>query len=188
MKVNDELTQLFAFEDDFGDRLACLPMAVRYKLDTAGIKLHLKEWVGLPEDERRELLAWRCNTADDVRTFAARLTSVIEARTGRAPDRFAPSERPEWLDEEHVPDAVAWAAALGVKLSSAHWKRLTPLQRFALIKLSRPKHDAKKLRHALESSVLRKLPATGAVERTALRHRATRMSASSSGRPKWVRR
>lgn len=35
----------FAFESDFVDSLRCIPMVVRYKLDTCGIKLKLPEWV-----------------------------------------------------------------------------------------------------------------------------------------------
>ncbi|HET9887123.1 MAG TPA: nitrate reductase associated protein [bacterium] len=58
--IDDELTCYFGFEEDMHD--ACLPMAVRYKLDTAGIKLHLKEWAGLPKKEQDALLAWPCAT------------------------------------------------------------------------------------------------------------------------------
>jgi hypothetical protein len=149
--TDDELTRLFAFENDFGDRLACLPMAVRYKLDAAGIKLHLKEWTGLPDGQRRELLAWTCASEKDLSGFAERIKTLVEARTGRAPDVFAPVEHPEWLDGRRVPQAVhERAEALGITLSLVDWARLTPLQRFALVKLSRPKHDAQKLRPALE--------------------------------------
>jgi hypothetical protein len=146
-----ELTQVFKFEEDLGDRLACLPMAVRYKLDAAGIKLHLKQWVGLPEDERRKLLGWPFTSKADVATFAKEITALLQAHAGSAPDVFDPVEHPEWLDSDRLPEAVrARGEALGVTLSPSHWARLSPLQRFALVKLSRPKHDAAKLRPALE--------------------------------------
>lgn len=34
----------FAFEADFVVSLGCIPMRVRYKLDTCGIKLKLPQW------------------------------------------------------------------------------------------------------------------------------------------------
>ena len=149
--TNSELTRQFLFEDDSGDPRACLPMAVRFKLDTAGIKLHLEDWAQISEEERRALLAWPCASQSDVAEFAERITSLLKSRTGRAPDVFAPADRPEWLDPERLPEAVhARAAALGVTLSLAHWAGLSPLQRFALVKLSRPKYDPEKLRPALE--------------------------------------
>lgn len=48
----------FAFEDDFVADLRCLPMAVRRKLDLAGVKLRLSHWNALTAGERAELLAW----------------------------------------------------------------------------------------------------------------------------------
>ncbi len=148
--MTDELTHIFAFEFDFGERLICLPMAVRYKLDTAGIKLHLKEWVSLSEEQRHEFLAFPFRRAEDVEAFASRVNAVVEARGGRPPDTFSPAAAPEWLDAAQVPEAVrVRSAVLGLSVPVAHWQRFSPLQRFALIKLSRPKHDAEKLRPAL---------------------------------------
>jgi hypothetical protein len=38
------MTELFVFEGDFVDNLRCIPMQVRYKLDTCSIKLRLSDW------------------------------------------------------------------------------------------------------------------------------------------------
>ena len=148
---NDELTRQFKFEEDLAEGNACLPMAVRFKLDTAGVKVQVQEWVGLPEEERQALLAWPCDSKEDVTRFAERITSLVEAHTGNAPDLFTPLDYPEWRDPESLPEAVrARALELGVTLTSDRWAMLSPLQRFALVKLSRPKHDAAKLRPVLE--------------------------------------
>jgi hypothetical protein len=48
----------FDFEADFTADLRCIPMAVRRKLDLAGVKLKLQHWSELDEAERAELLAW----------------------------------------------------------------------------------------------------------------------------------
>ncbi|MEB3325220.1 MAG: nitrate reductase associated protein, partial [Cyanobacteriota bacterium] len=49
---------MFRFEADFAGDLRCLPLAVRRKLDLAGVKLKLVHWHGLSDDERQRLLAW----------------------------------------------------------------------------------------------------------------------------------
>jgi hypothetical protein len=51
MKPQAVDTVYFAFENDFVDTFRCIPMIVRYKLDTCGIKLKLPEWVKLSVDE-----------------------------------------------------------------------------------------------------------------------------------------
>ncbi|MFS6827343.1 nitrate reductase associated protein [Cyanobium sp. ATX-6F1] len=48
----------FAFEADFASNLRCIPMAVRRKLDLAGVKLKLSHWLALPEPERQTLVEW----------------------------------------------------------------------------------------------------------------------------------
>jgi hypothetical protein len=157
--TDSDLTRQFSFEEDFDDPRACLPMAVRYKLDTAGIKLRMEDWAQIADEERRALLAWPCASESDVPEFAERVTSLVKSRTGHAPDVFVPSDRPEWLDAERVPEAVhARAAALGMTVSPAHWARLSPLQRFTLVKLSRPKYDLERLRPALEEFGLAPAP------------------------------
>ena len=49
---------LFDFEKDFADSLRCIPMAVRYKLDSVGVKLKLTYWNQFSQAERQVLLAW----------------------------------------------------------------------------------------------------------------------------------
>lgn len=51
--------RLFDFEADFSGDLRCLPMAVRRKLDLAGVKLKLVQWQGLRSPERRILVQWK---------------------------------------------------------------------------------------------------------------------------------
>lgn len=61
---------------------------------------------------------------------------------------FTPSE---WGQLAQLPDAVRNKTLdLGLTLSPLQWEKLSPLQRFALVKLSAAKHDAEKLRPALE--------------------------------------
>jgi len=146
--TNDELTRQFAFEESIAERLGCVPMAVRYKLDAAGIKLHLKQWARLPTEERRTLLSWPFASQDDLTRFADRIRSLVESGKDPALEIFTPAG---WRSLGQLPDAVRRKTSeLGHALSQPQWEKLTPLQRFALVKLSAPKHDAEKLRPALE--------------------------------------
>ena len=47
------MTYFFEFEADFVDSWRCIPMQVRYKLDTCGIKLKLAEWNQMNQTNRK---------------------------------------------------------------------------------------------------------------------------------------
>jgi hypothetical protein len=133
---------VFRFEVDFGGTLRCIPMSVRMKLDLVGIKLSLKQWNRIPSYNRRELVERPCDSAAEATAYKASLVSAIEAHTGTAVE-FAPLEAtPPWADAKAVPERIGdWSRALGVAPpSEEQWAALTPLQRFALFKLTRPGH------------------------------------------------
>lgn len=65
------------------DDLEFIPTAVRRALDAALLKISLVDWQALERAERTELVALA--DAGSAAVFAARLTAVVVARTGRAP-------------------------------------------------------------------------------------------------------
>ena len=139
----------FDFEADFTADLRCIPMAVRRKLDLAGIKLKLQHWSELHETERAELLAW----ADDPAAIEALRQHLLERSAalsaGQAKDLPRPDAEP-WQQATQLPDVLAASCAqLGLELPSAGWGELTELQRFALVKLSHPGHEHRNLPRAL---------------------------------------
>jgi hypothetical protein len=139
----------FDFEADFTADLRCIPMAVRRKLDLAGIKLKLQHWSELHEAERAELLAW----ADDPAAIEALRQHLLERSAalsaGQAKDLPRPDAEP-WQQATQLPDVLAASCAqLGLELPSAGWGELTELQRFALVKLSHPGHEHRNLPRAL---------------------------------------
>ncbi|MFO7629147.1 MAG: nitrate reductase associated protein [Prochlorococcaceae cyanobacterium] len=139
----------FGFEADFTADLRCIPMAVRRKLDLAGVKLKLQHWSELAEAERAELLAW----ADDAAAIEA-LREHLLARSaalsaGQAKELPRASGEP-WQQAEQLPEMLsASCAQLGLELRSSSWGELTELQRFALVKLSHPGHEHRNLPRAL---------------------------------------
>ena len=124
-------------------------MAMRRKLDLAGIKLKLQHWSELDEAERAELLTW----ADDPAAIEALRQHLLERSAalsaGQAKELPRPDAEP-WQQATQLPDVLAASCAqLGLELPSGGWEELTELQRFALVKLSHPGHEHRNLPRAL---------------------------------------
>jgi hypothetical protein len=124
-------------------------MAVRRKLDLAGVKLKLQHWSELDETERGDVLAW----ADDAAAIEA-LRQHLMARTtslsaGQAKELPRPAGE-DWQQATELPEVLAASCAqLGLSLPSDGWCSLNELQRFALVKLSHPGHEHRNLPQAL---------------------------------------
>jgi hypothetical protein len=140
----------FAFESDFVDTLRCIPMVVRYKLDTCGIKLKLPEWARLSEAEKQQLAYRPCFSPADIADYRHYLGELVQRHTGR-PATDLPAVDASWEVLAEVPDEVqrmaqAWECA---PLTPQQWAQLGTLQRFALVKLSRSSHEGKNFPKAL---------------------------------------
>jgi hypothetical protein len=129
---------IFGFESDLERNLGCIPMAVRLKLDQCAIKLSLDQWRQLPLADRRDLLQMRCEKEGETANFRRVLEELVKATTGDEIRSLDPAPSRPW-DDSDVPVQVArQICELGaVPPTGYQWRALTPLQRFALIKLSR---------------------------------------------------
>ncbi len=135
-------TDFFLFETDFVDSLRCIPMQVRYNLDTSGIKLKLSHWHQFSPEQRQTLVALPCSTADEVEHYRQTLKTWVRQRTETEVSELTIDQNPPWMDETALPESVqAKAEETGVTIGLEQWQKLTPLQRFVLIKLSRPSHE-----------------------------------------------
>ena len=145
------MSEFFQFEADFVDSLRCIPMQVRYKLDTCGIKLKLQQWFQFDQAERQQLVDLPCEAEADVAAYRNYLRQLISDRTGTAATDLPVEAHPAWLDTEVIPDSVqAKTAEVGHELTAEQWRSLSPLQRFALIKLSRSGHENSNFLPALQ--------------------------------------
>lgn len=135
--------QMFAFESDFVVSLRCIPMAVRFKLDRCGIKLSLRQWSRFTPADRRALLHAAISSDSEVDAYRDALVDVISARSDEPAKALATPPCRSWENGDHVPEVVtAYARSIGLPPPAApDWARLTELQRFVLVKLTRDNHD-----------------------------------------------
>ena len=136
------MTQFFQFEADFVESLRCIPMQVRLKLDTCGVKLKLPQWHQFHADDRQALLEMPCKTAIEAETYRAFLHRLIQERTNTTASDLAIDPDPAWLNASTLPESVqSRAEENGVAIALDQWAKLAPVQRFALIKLSQSSHE-----------------------------------------------
>lgn len=132
----------FEFEQDFIGSLRCIPMIVRHHLDTCGVKLKLEHWNHFTQAERQQLVDWPCQTPAEAQQYREHLQALITQQTGAPAKTLAIAEVPEWQVVQTIPAAVRTKfEQQKIPLSVEQWAHLTELQRFALIKLSRPSHE-----------------------------------------------
>lgn len=145
------MAQFFAFEADFVNSLRCIPMQVRYKLDTCGIKLKLSDWHQMTLEERENLVELPCNTQTEIQTYREYLQQLILQRTDSPATKLPVEPDPAWMDAHNIPSSLQQKChEIDVTLTLQQWANLTPLQRFALIKLSRSGHENRNFLRAIE--------------------------------------
>ncbi|ACK71857.1 conserved hypothetical protein [Gloeothece citriformis PCC 7424] len=136
------MKDFFDFESDFVDSLRCIPMQVRMKLDTCGVKLKLSHWHHLTQQERQVLVSMACTTPAESQLYREFLQNLLISKTGAPAKELEIEPYPPWMNPTTIPETVQEKASeFNVTLSLEQWQKLTPLERFALIKLSRPSHE-----------------------------------------------
>lgn len=136
------MSQFFQFESDFVESLRCIPMQVRLKLDTCGVKLKLAQWNRFEQEDREALVTLPCETDSEMQSYRDLLHRLIVDRTGTAATDLEIDPHPPWLNTAIVPERCQERSQeVGTVITLQQWESLTPLQRFALIKLSRSGHE-----------------------------------------------
>lgn len=136
------MSPFFEFEQDFVGSLRCIPMTVRHSLDTCGVKLKLEHWNQFTQAERQQLVDWPCSTGSEAKAYRENLQALIVDKTGAPAKTLEVPTNPPWQSQSAIPEQVEQKFAdQSVPLSLSQWAALTELQRFALIKLSRPSHE-----------------------------------------------
>ena len=136
------MADFFQFETDFVDSLRCIPMQVRYRLDTCGVKLKLHQWNLFTLADRAELVDFDPQTGVEIDQYRELLVNLIRERSGEEATLLILATEPPWLNEADIPTTLAEKiSAANISFSLLQWRKLTTLQRFALIKLSGASHE-----------------------------------------------
>lgn len=149
----------FKFEADFVDSLRCIPMIVRLKLDTCGVKLKLAEWNRFTQAECQQLVDLPGDREPEITTYKEYVSHLIFQHTGHEPSLLSIDPHPPWSNDREIPESVATKAAeAGINIDRSQWANLTTLQRFALIKLTRSQHENNNFVPALKEFSLTPIP------------------------------
>ncbi len=135
------MTQFFDFEQDFIQSMRCIPMVMRYKLDMSGVKMKLDHWGKFDEADKQKFVELPCDTAEEAQIYHSELQALIESKTGAKAKVLDIPKNPLWQQPKIPSQVLEKAESCEVTISQEQWQSLSYLQRFALIKLSRPSHE-----------------------------------------------
>ncbi|MBA4167163.1 MAG: nitrate reductase associated protein [Chitinophagaceae bacterium] len=144
--------EYFDFEEDFvEDDVRCIPMIVRFKMDAAGIKLKLAEWVRFETEKKKYLALKACASGTEISAYRAYLQELVKKSSGAEATHMVVDQNPAWTSLSAISaDLQKKAAASGWHISATQWKQLSDLQRFVLLKLCRPGHEDKNFPKAMK--------------------------------------
>lgn len=126
----------FKFEDEMHTTLACVPMAVRRKLDRVGVKVGLEQWKALGRGERMAICHLPVERHDEREALKLFINEAVRRVCGEEPRTLAEAHRAVADPPVKLPAQLAERArAAGVALDQAAWQRLDADERYALIKL-----------------------------------------------------
>jgi hypothetical protein len=121
-----------------GKPLGRIPMVVRLNLDLCGLSFGLDDWVGLDLETKIALASCIADTPEKARLWTRMVLDCIAAAR---PCDIDPGELPGLYCAQLPARINVQMLALGLaKLDEASWAGLNILQRYALMKLSRPGH------------------------------------------------
>jgi hypothetical protein len=126
----------FNFEDEVHHSLACVPIAVRRKLDRVGVKVSLEQWQALAQHERLAICHLPTDSDEERKTVTTFVEESVKARAGTMTKAL--SEEVKLSAEPPMappPRLIENARAVGVALNQPVWDRLDADARYALIKL-----------------------------------------------------
>lgn len=135
----------FNFEADFiEDNVRCIPMIARFKLDACGVKLSLRQWSKMSVEERNLAAGFDCDSQKKLTNYKEYLQTIILKRTGETTTQFEVEKNPQWAETIAVPEIIInKCIELDISITLVSWLKLDFLQRFVLVKLSKPSHENK---------------------------------------------
>jgi hypothetical protein len=146
------MARIFSFERELYATLDLVPLAVRRRLDLAGLKISLAGWQALPDVDRRALADAAASGVDDDASVTA-FAETLRAAAARAGVTLAhlplPAGHWPWRGPTVPPVLGARLVELQATLDDATWSSLSDEDRYVLLKLADAKREHERLRAAL---------------------------------------
>lgn len=125
----------FVFEGQVHELLDCVPLAVRRKLDLAGLKISLAGWQSLPRHERLALCHLPVDSRDEIAVYREALAGFA-ARAGADLKPIDVADPAAWSADRVPAEVSAHATEIGAPLDAAAWGELTEEERYCVLKYS----------------------------------------------------
>jgi hypothetical protein len=140
----------FQFESEFYPALGRLPLHARMKLDLAGVKLSLKQWLDFSLEERRTICHLPVESDEELEVFAAYLNFLC-LRYGGVPAQKLPRLNPAlWDTPGQIPVPVLENSRdCGEAVTLEEWMRWQFHQRYGLYKTAVSKNEPEKFTQLL---------------------------------------
>lgn len=124
----------FRYEAEFYPSLSRIPLDARMKLDLAGLKISLKDWLACSFEERSVLCHLPIDGAEEKQAFTAYIDFLCRKYRGKAVEIVTALNSSLWNPSE-VPEPVAQKSASCFNtVTLAEWRRWEAHQRYALYK------------------------------------------------------
>ena len=144
--------QLFRFEEEFmKDSIRCIPMLARFKLDACGIKLKLSEWNEFTLTERTSLTTLPAKSEAEILNYRKHVQQMVKSHTGEEATDLLVEKTPAWSMLSQLQESLLEKLKeFNWSISLQQWQSLSDLQRYVLLKLSRPNHENKNFAKAMK--------------------------------------
>ena len=129
----------FQFEADFVDSMRCIPMIVRMKLDTCGVKLKLAHWNQFDKKEHQTLVTLPCTTPQEIAAYRVYLQNKVKQQNGTPAKELAIDPHPSWLNNQEIPEDIQEKAQeWDLNINREQWQKLTPFATLRPNKIKSP--------------------------------------------------
>ena len=134
--------QRYPHESDIYPSLSRIPLHVRMKLDLAGTRISLKDWLAFSIEERVVLCHLPVETEEEKQVFSSYLDFLSRRYCGAPVTMTAAISSSLWDTAQTVPEPVAQKQAPSIPpVTVQEWQRWKSYQRYALYKTALSQSD-----------------------------------------------
>lgn len=145
----------YDYEAEYYPSLSRLPLDLRRKLDVAGIKISLKDWLAISLEERTVLCHLPCDSAEEQRVFTEYIDFLAGKYLGNTSEKTEPMDSALWSEANVPAPVVQKSSALEAMVTANEWRCWQSYHRYALYKSAVSKSQPEAFEQVLRQ--LRKL-------------------------------